>query len=84
MCSGNGIKVSEKFRTNIGVGITGASGPRKHDGEPAGTVWVGISIDDNAPLTYRLQLSGITKYKSITSSEVYIYYLMRELVKARI
>lgn len=75
------LKVREKFGTNIGVGLTGVAGPGNHDGEPAGTVWVGISIADNPPLTYRLQLSGSRNTNRLRAVKFTFSYLMRELVK---
>lgn len=74
-------KVREKFRTNIGVGLTGAAGPSSHDGQPAGTIWVGICIGQNEPITYRLQLSGSRNTNRIRAVKFTFSYLMRELVK---
>ncbi|WP_341322757.1 competence/damage-inducible protein A [Solibacillus sp. FSL H8-0523] len=74
-------KVREKFGTDIGVGLTGVAGPGSHDGQPAGTVWVGISIGDNLPLTYRLQLSGARNTNRLRAVKFTFSYLMRELSK---
>ncbi|MGN7479454.1 competence/damage-inducible protein A [Solibacillus silvestris] len=75
------LKVREKFHTNIGVGLTGAAGPSSHDGQPAGAVWVGISIGENDPITYRLQLSGSRNSNRIRAVKFTFSYLMRELTK---
>lgn len=74
-------KVRGKFGTDIGVGLTGVAGPGSHDGQPAGTVWVGISIGDNPPLTYRLQLSGARNTNRLRAVKFTFSYLMRELSK---
>ena len=74
-------KVREKFHTNIGVGLTGAAGPSSHDGQPAGTIWVGICIGQNDPITYRLQLSSSRNTNRIRAVKFTFSYLMRELEK---
>ena len=75
------LKVREKFGTAIGVGLTGVAGPGSHDGQPAGTVWVGISIGNNPPLTYHLQLSGARNTNRLRAVKFTFSYLMRELSK---
>lgn len=51
------VNVRTKFDADIGIGLTGAAGPDAHQGSPAGTVWIGISMKDTVQ-TYKLQLSG--------------------------
>lgn len=75
------LKVREKFKTNIGVGLTGAAGPASHAGQPAGTIWVAICIDEQAPLTYKLQLSGSRNTNRLRAVKFTYSFLMRELVK---
>lgn len=74
-------KVREKFHTDIGIGLTGAAGPGSHDGLPAGAIWVGISIGDHEPFTYRLQLTGSRNTNRIRAVKFTFSYLMRELAK---
>lgn len=75
------LKVREKFNTTIGVGLTGAAGPGSHGGQPAGTVWVAICIEGQAPITYRLQLSGSRNTNRLRAVKFTYSYLMRELTK---
>ncbi|MEK3765062.1 competence/damage-inducible protein A [Solibacillus sp. FSL K6-4121] len=75
------MKVREKFHTDIGIGLTGAAGPGSHDGLPAGAIWVGISIGDHEPFTYRLQLTGSRNTNRIRAVKFTFSYLMRELAK---
>lgn len=74
-------KVRQKFGTDIGVGLTGVAGPGSQDGIPQGTVWIGICIADNPPLTYRLQLSGSRNTNRLRAVKFTFSYLMRELAK---
>lgn len=74
-------KVREKFNTDIGVSLTGVAGPGSQEGIPQGTVWIGLCIGDNPPLTYRLQLSGSRNTNRLRAVKFTFSYLMRELVK---
>ncbi len=56
------VNVQRKFNTDVGVGITGAAGPTPHDGEPVGTVWIGIALPDEKPATYKLSVIRNKKY----------------------
>jgi nicotinamide-nucleotide amidase len=47
--SGMALHVKEKLGTSIGIGLTGAAGPEPHGDQPAGTVWIGLAIEDLAP-----------------------------------
>lgn len=73
--------VKEKFNTNIGVGLTGAAGPEGHGDQPAGTVWIGIAIDDDQPYTYRLQLSGMRNTNRLRAVKFAFHYLIQLLSK---
>lgn len=75
------FNVREKFGTEIGVGLTGAAGPDAHGNEPAGTVWIGISIGQEPPLTYRLQLSGSRNTNRLRTVKFTCSYLMRNLIE---
>lgn len=74
-------QVREKIGTDIGVGLTGAAGPDPHDGQPAGTIWIGICIGDSEPVTRRLQLSGMRNTNRIRTVKFALSYLMRLLVE---
>lgn len=73
------IRVKEKFNTTIGVGITGAAGPDGHGDQPAGTVWIGIAYGDVAPISYKLNLSGMRNTNRLRTVKFAIHYLIRIL-----
>lgn len=75
------LKVQEKFQTDIGIGITGAAGPTPHDGEPAGTVWIGIALPNQVPATYKLLLSGSRNANRQRTARFALYYLIKELTE---
>ncbi|MCH7321008.1 competence/damage-inducible protein A [Solibacillus sp. MA9] len=75
------LKVREKFGTDIGVGLTGVAGPGSHYDQPAGTVWIGLAIGNNPPVTHRLQLSGARNTNRLRAVKFTCSYLMRELAK---
>lgn len=73
------LKVQEKFNTHIGIGITGAAGPTPHDGEPAGTVWIGIALPNEVPSTYKLLLSSSRNANRQRAAKFALSYLIKEL-----
>lgn len=75
------VKVQERFETDIGVGITGAAGPTPHDGEPAGTVWIGIALPNQVPTTHKLLLSGSRNANRQRSAKFALYYLIKALTE---
>lgn len=74
--------VREKFGTDIGIGLTGAAGPEPHDGEPAGTIWIGIAIGEDV-VTRKLQLSGLRNTNRLRTVKYTLSYLIRLLEEKR-
>lgn len=72
-------KVMSKFGSDIGISLTGAAGPEPHDGEAAGTVWIGIVRKGYEPVTYKLLLSGSRNENRLRSARFALYYLIKYL-----
>lgn len=75
------FNVREKLGTHIGVGLTGAAGPDGHGSQPAGTIWIALSIGQEPPITYRMQLSGSRNTNRIRAVKFTYSFLMRKLVE---
>lgn len=45
-------RAKEKMQTDIAVSFTGVAGPDELEGQPAGTVWIGIAYRDEEPKAY--------------------------------
>ncbi len=75
------VSVKRKFGTAIGVGLTGAAGPSPHDGEPVGTVWIGIAFKDQEPETHKLFLSGSRNANRLKAARFALYYLIKSLTE---
>ncbi|MFJ7980244.1 competence/damage-inducible protein A [Lysinibacillus xylanilyticus] len=73
--------VRKKFDTDIGIGLTGAAGPTAHDHQPVGTVWIGLAIGDEKPITYLLHLSGMRNTNRLRAAKFTCHYLMQLLVE---
>ncbi|WP_342509593.1 competence/damage-inducible protein A [Sporosarcina sp. FSL K6-2383] len=73
------VNIQRKFGTDIGVGLTGAAGPSPHDGEPVGTVWIGICFKEEEPVTYKLLLSGSRNANRLRAARFALYYLIQQL-----
>lgn len=76
-------KIQERFQTDIGVGLTGAAGPDTHDGEPAGTVWIGLKMKEQTR-SYQLRLSGSRNANRLRAANFALYYLIRELESSKV
>ena len=73
------FKVREKFGSHIGVSLTGVAGPEPHCNEMPGTVWIGLSIGQEPPKTYKLQLKGTRNTNRLRSVKFALSFMMREL-----
>lgn len=49
--------VAELLKADVAVATTGVGGPDPEEGQPAGTVWVGVNVRGHVT-THRLQLAG--------------------------
>lgn len=76
--------VKKKFGSDIGIGLTGAAGPDPHDGQPVGTVWIGISYRNEQVKTYKLNLSGSRNANRKRAARFALYYLIQELKKRKV
>lgn len=50
--------VARLLGADVGLGITGVAGPTEAEGQPVGTVWVGIAFDGQAESTKLAVLAG--------------------------
>ncbi|MFC4409149.1 competence/damage-inducible protein A [Chungangia koreensis] len=76
------VRVKQKFGTDIGVGLTGAAGPEMHDGQPVGTVWIAIVLNDEEPVAYQLKLSGMrntNRLRAVKSTMNYLIKILKQL-----
>ncbi|MEK3886904.1 competence/damage-inducible protein A [Bacillus sp. FSL K6-3431] len=65
--------------TDIGISFTGAAGPDSLEGNPAGTVWIGISFKERQSKAYLLKLAGSRNGNRKRSVKYGCYYLLQEL-----
>lgn len=72
-------RVKAMFGSDIGVGLTGAAGPSSHDNNPAGTVWIALSLPDNRIKTYKLDLNGMRNTNRLRAVKRTFYALIQEL-----
>lgn len=71
--------VKKRFSTTFGVGLTGAAGPEPHDGQPPGTIWIGIAAEGLETATYKLQLSGSRNANRKRSVQFALHYLIQKM-----
>lgn len=71
--------VREKFSTTFGMSLTGAAGPEPHDGQPPGTVWIGVAAEGMKTASYKLQLSGSRNTNRKRSVQFALHYLIQTM-----
>lgn len=71
--------VRELLSSDIGISFTGVAGPGSHGGQPAGTVWIGLSMTDQPTKTFHLNLGGGRNANRIRTAKYGWYYLIKEL-----
>lgn len=81
------IELAENVRglldTDIGISFTGAAGPDSLEGNPAGTVWIGISIKGKPAKGTLVHLGGSRNGNRKQSVKYGCYLLLKELNDAR-
>lgn len=73
--------VRELLSSDIGISFTGVAGPGSHEGHPAGTVWIGLSMKDQPTKTFPLNLGGGRNANRMRTVKYGWYYLIKELGK---
>ncbi|MGM0750501.1 MAG: competence/damage-inducible protein A [Bacillota bacterium] len=71
--------VKELFSSDIGISFTGVAGPGSHEGQPAGTVWIGLSIKDRPTKAFLLNLGGGRNANRVRTAKYGWHYLIKEL-----
>lgn len=71
--------VRERFDSTFGVGLTGAAGPEPHDGEPPGTIWIGIAAEGMQTESFKLQLSGSRNANRARTVQFALHYFIRKM-----
>jgi nicotinamide-nucleotide amidase len=50
--------VAAAMGADVGLSLTGVAGPAEQDGQPVGTVWIGLAVGSSGPQARLLRLSG--------------------------
>ncbi|MBB1063078.1 competence/damage-inducible protein A [Limosilactobacillus fastidiosus] len=75
----------ERLDADIGLGFTGVAGPDSLEGNPAGTVWLGLARKGKKPISKRLRLAGYLGRQEIRllSVQYGLQMVLRELESNR-
>jgi nicotinamide-nucleotide amidase len=52
------VGVRDRLRADVGLGVTGVAGPDEQEGQPVGTVFVGLALPGRQPEAVQLKLTG--------------------------
>lgn len=72
--------IREKFKTDVGISITGVAGPSSQESKPIGLVYIGLSLP-NQCLTKEIHLAGDRHSIQIRATKLALFYLIKELQK---
>jgi nicotinamide-nucleotide amidase len=65
------VGVQRTLGASVGLSVTGVAGPDEQDGQPVGTVFVGLAIGDAPPEAFQFRLPGdrerIRQYATISA-----------------
>jgi nicotinamide-nucleotide amidase len=68
------VGVRAQLDTDVGLGITGVAGPTEEEGQPAGTVFVGLAFRDEPATSVALRLPGdrqrVREYSAISALDL--------------
>ncbi|MFT8394062.1 MAG: competence/damage-inducible protein A [Liquorilactobacillus ghanensis] len=69
------------LHTNIGISFTGVAGPDELEGQPAGTVWIGLALKDQETQTKLFHFSKTRPYIRERTVLTGLDWIRRELLK---
>jgi nicotinamide-nucleotide amidase len=72
-------QIRKLSNSDIGISFTGVAGPQPHEGQPVGTVFIGISLKDKETLLYRFHFAGTRKGIRVRSVKYGCHYLVKLL-----
>ncbi|MBN8191391.1 competence/damage-inducible protein A [Bacillus sp. NTK074B] len=71
--------VRNLFSSDIGISFTGVAGPGSFEGQPEGTVWIGIALKDGTTKAFQLNLGGGRNGNRNRTVKYGWHYLIKEL-----
>ncbi|MEW9501236.1 competence/damage-inducible protein A [Jeotgalibacillus marinus] len=74
-------RIRTRLKSDIGISFTGVAGPEPLEGQPPGTVWIGLSFSDREPFAISLKLTGERNYNRIRTVKHGFFQLIRLLEK---
>jgi nicotinamide-nucleotide amidase len=69
------------LNTDIGISFTGVAGPDELEGQPAGTVWIGLALKDRPTQTKLFHFSKTRPYIRERTVLSGLDWIRRELLK---
>lgn len=60
----------QKMGAEVGIGFTGVAGPDDLEGQPAGTVWIGVAVEGQPTVTKQLHLASYIGRQAIRTLSV--------------
>ena len=74
---------SRCWASDVGLAVTGVAGPDEQEGQPVGTVYIGISMDGEVESTYVRLPGDRRQIREFTSISAFNWMRLRLLDRAR-
>ncbi|KIL47786.1 competence/damage-inducible protein A [Jeotgalibacillus campisalis] len=71
--------VKNRLGSDIGISFTGSAGPESLEGQPLGTVWIGIAFQSNPPIALHIKLQGERNYIRLKAVKHGLFHLIQLL-----
>jgi nicotinamide-nucleotide amidase len=75
--------VKQRLHTDIGLSLTGVAGPDEQDGQPVGTLWVGLACVDGTERAIKISLPATREQMRQFSVISALDYLRKYLLELR-
>lgn len=77
------IEMAENIKnllgSDVGISFTGVAGPDELEGNPVGTVYIGLSLPGRKPFAKKLNLGGMREGNRVRSMKYGCHFLVHEL-----
>ncbi|MCL6570324.1 MAG: competence/damage-inducible protein A, partial [Bacillus sp. (in: Bacteria)] len=74
---------SKLFKTDIGISFTGVAGPEELEGQPVGTVFIGIAIKGRPTIAEKITLGGTREANRSRAVKYGCYFILRNLKESQ-
>ena len=76
---GDAENIKKLLDSDVGISFTGVAGPDELEGNPVGTVFVGLALPGREPFAKKLKLGGMREGNRVRSVKYGCHFLLHQL-----